>query len=152
MTTAKKPNSTNPARSAAAKQAAATRKANLEAAAAAEVDAAKEAHAKAVEAFQAYDPGVPVLDADGYEIIPDRSKDPGGTYKFVVDGERYELPNLQYLPFSIAQQLPHLDENQAMTMILGRYAPTLLEHAHPDQFMHISKRWMAHSQGMTLGE
>lgn len=152
MTTAKKPNSANPARTAAAKKAAATRKANLEAQAAAEVDAAKEAHAKAMEAFQAYEPGAPVLDADGYEIIPDKSKEPGGTYKFVVDGERFELPNLQYLPFSIAKELPHLDENQAMEMILGRYAPALLDHANPDQFMHISKRWMGHSQGMTLGE
>lgn len=149
MTTAKKPNSTNPARSAAAKKAAETRKANTAATAAAEIEAAK---AAAMEAFTAYEPGAPVLDADGYEIVPDRAKDPGGTYKFVVDGNRYELPNLQYLPFNIAQQLPHMDDNQAMELVLSRYAPGLLDHASPDQFMHISKRWMAHSKGLTLGE
>ena len=156
MTTAKKSNSVDPARSAAAKKAAETRKAKQEAEAAAELEqaqaAAKAAHAKAMEAFNAYDPGEAVLDEDGYEIVPDRSKQEGGTYKFTVNGERYELPSLQYLPLDIAQKLPHMDEAQAMNVILGRYAPGLMSNASADQFMHISKRWTAFSQGLTLGE
>lgn len=145
MTTARKPNSTSPARQ-AAKKATADRAAE---AAAAELQAARD---EAMRRFAEYEPGPAQLDADGYEIIPDRAQEPGGTYKFRVGGEAFELPNLQYLPMAIAQQLPHLDEAGGMQLVLSRYAPSLLEHAHADQFMHISKRWIEHSKGLTLGE
>lgn len=141
MTTARKSNSTSPTKAAAAKAEAAAQEAEVEA-----------QRLAMVKQFQEMVLPEPVLDEDGYETVPDKSTEPGGSYKFTVRGNRYQLPNLQYLPVNIAQQLPKLGDQAGLELVLSRYAPDLLEHATADQLLHISKRWMEHSKGMTLGE
>lgn len=141
MTTARKTNSTSPAKTAAAKAAKTTQEAEAEA-----------ERLAMLEQFQNTVLPEPVLDEDGYETIPDKAAEPGGSYKFVVAGKRYQLPNLQYLPVNIAQQLPKLGDTDGLNLVLSRYAPDLLEHSTADQLLHISKRWMEHSKGLTLGE
>ena len=145
MTTAKKTNSTNPATAAAKKRA------DIEAEAAARA-AQEERIRKAREDFENMVLPAPVLDEDGYEVIPDRSALEGGSYKFKLAGNAYVLPNLQYLPISLAQSLTRGTEAEANAAIFGRYAPGVLEHASADQLMHIIKRWKDHSAGVGLGE
>lgn len=148
-TTAKRPSkSGNPATAAAA---AAKKRADIEAEEAARA-AAEEAKRKAQEAFQNLVLPEPELDADGYEIVPDRSKLEGGSYKFKVNGKAYVLPNLQYLPANLGLRLGQLSEGQVYAEIFGRYAPDLLDHASADQLQHILKRWQNYSAGVGLGE
>jgi len=142
----------NPATKAAAqKETAATKKARIEAEARerAEQEAAA---AKAREAFENMVLPPLELDADGYEVIPDRSKLEGGAYRFKVGGNAYTLPNLQYLPVALAHKLMTATETEANAAIFGRYAPGLLEDASADQLMHVMKRWREFSAGVGLGE
>lgn len=148
-TTAKRAaRSGNPATRAAGK---AKTKAEIEAEAAARA-AQEEARRKAQEAFENLVLPEPELDADGYEIVPDKSKLEGGSYKFKVDGKAYVLPNLQYLPANLGLKLGQLSEGQVYAEVFGRYAPDLLEHASADQLQHVLKRWQNYSAGVGLGE
>jgi hypothetical protein len=114
--------------------------------------AQEEAQAKARKAFE--DMVLPPLelDEDGYEVIPDKSMLEGGSYKFKVGGNAYVLPNLQYLPVSLAHKLMSAPEDEANAAIFGRYAPGLLESASADQLLHVVKRWREYSAGVGLGE
>lgn len=135
----------NPATAATAKR---------EAAAQAALNKAEQAAAAAriQEQFKALVLPEAVLDDDGYEIIPDKSALAGGSYKFKVKGQGFTLPNLQYLPMGIAQQLHTMNEAQAQSVIFGRYCPDLLGMASADELMHVMKRWQDHSKGLGLGE
>lgn len=145
MTTAKKTTTGNPA------SAAAKRRADIEAEAAARA-AQEERQRAAALAFENLQLPEPVLDADGYEVIPDKSALDGGSYKFKVAGNAYVLPNLQYLPVGMAMTLTQGTESEAQAAIFGRYAPGVFDHASADQLMHIMKRWQKFSQGVGLGE
>jgi len=151
-TTKRAARSGNPATRAAAAAAAKKTKAEVEAEAAARAEA-EEAQRKAREQFENMVLPAPEFDTDGYEIVPDKSKLEGGTYRFKVDGQAYELPNLQYLPVALAQRMMNASSaGEADAMIFERYAPGLLEHASADQFMHVIKRWKDYSAGVGLGE
>lgn len=140
---------TSPATAAAAKQEAQA-KAEARVVAEAELEAAK---AAMIEQFKNLQLPEPEYDADGYEIIPSKADEPGGTYKFTAGGHRFELPNLQYLPLSLAKVLETAESDaDAFQAIIDRYAPDLMEHVDASQIMHISKRWQDHSKGLTLGE
>lgn len=146
-TPAKKPasRSGNPATAAAAKRA--------EEARARQDQEEREAAAAAVrEQFASLKLDAPVLDDEGYEIIPDPGGKDGGMYKFRVKGQAFTLPNLQYLPLGIAQQLGSLTEAQAQSLIFGRYCPELLDVASAAELMHVMKRWQDFSKGISLGE
>lgn len=151
-TTKRAARSGNPATKAtAAKETAAAKKARIEAEAAER--AAQEARIrKAQEAFKALELPAPEFDADGYEIIPDKSKLEGQSYKFAVGGKRYTIPNLQYLPASLGMRLGNMSQDETVTAVFGRYAPDLLDHCSADQLQHILKRWQEYSQGVGLGE
>lgn len=153
MTTAtskKTTRSGNPAvRAAAAKETAAARRARLEAEAKAAQEA-EEAKARAAEEFKNLVLPAPVLDADGYEVIPDNSQLEGQSYKFKVGGRAYVMPNLRYLPVNLA--LGGKTEEEVHSAIFGRYAPDLLDHCSADQLRHIMKRWTEFSKGVGLGE
>lgn len=151
-TTKRAARSGNPATKASAvKETAAAKAKRIEAEAAqrAEIEAAK---AKAAEDFRNLKLGAPELDADGFEIVPDRSTLEGQSYKFKVGDQAYVLPNLQYLPVGMAMKLQTGTEQEIQAAIFGRYAPDLLDHASADQLMHIMKRWQEFSQGVGLGE
>lgn len=140
----------NPAVKAEATQTAAAKKrAEIEAEAKARAEQ-EAARAKAREDFQNLVLPAPELDEDGYEIIPDKSQLEGQSYKFKVGGNAYTLPNLQYLPVSLA--LGGKTEEETHAAVFGRYAPDLLNHASADQLTHIFKRWTEHSKGVGLGE
>lgn len=142
----------NPATKAAATKAAAAKKrADIEAEEAARA-AQAEARAKAQEDFRNLVLPAPELDEDGYEIVPDKSKLDGQSYKFKVDGHAYVLPNLQYMPASLGLRFGQLSEGEVYAEVFGRYAPDLLDHASADQLQHILKRWQNYSAGVGLGE
>jgi hypothetical protein len=142
----------NPATKAkAAAETAASKKARIEAEAA-ERAAAEERIRKAQEAFQNLKLPEPEFDEDGYEVIPDKSKLEGQSYKFMVGGKKYVIPNLQYLPASIGMRLGKMTEEDVHTAVFGRYAPDLMDHCSADQLQHILKRWQEYSQGVGLGE
>ena len=152
-TTKRAAKSGNPAVRAAAKPR--KTKAEIEAEAAARAAAEEkqaEAQRQAREAFENMVLPPLELDADGYEIVPDKSTLEGGSYKFKVGGNAYVLPNLQYLPVSIAHKLMHAPEDEANAAIFSRYAPGLLDHASADQLIHVVKRWREFSAGVGLGE
>lgn len=148
-TTARAPR--NPAKSGNPATAAAAKKAKIEAEArdAQEKEAAK---LKAQEEFRNLILPDAVLDDEGYEIIPDQSALEGGSYKFKVAGVAYTLPNLQYLPVSLAMSFSKMQETDVNAAVFGRYAPGVLDHASADQLRHIIKRWTDHSKGVGLGE
>jgi hypothetical protein len=140
----------NPAtKSAAAKATAAKKRADIEAEAAARA-AQEERQRKAQEDFKNLVLPAPVLDEDGYEIIPDKSTLEGQSYKFKVAGKAYVLPNLQYLPVNLA--LGGKTEEEVHAAVFGRYAPDLLDYCSADQLTHIFKRWTEYSKGVGLGE
>jgi hypothetical protein len=140
----------NPAvKAAGAKETTAAKRQRIEAEAA-ERAAREEAQRKAQEEFRNLVLPAPEFDADGYEIIPDRSALEGQSYKFKVSGKSYTLPNLQYLPVSLA--LGGKTEDEVNAAVFGRYAPDLLEYASADQLKHIIKRWTDYSAGVGLGE
>lgn len=149
-TTKRAARSGNPATKAQAKaDAAASRKAQIEA----DEEARRlreEAKLRAQEEFRNLVLPEPELDDDGYEIIPDKSKLEGNTYKFKVGGQPYELPNLQYLPVELA--LGGKTEDEVNAAVFGRYAPDLFAYASADQLRHIMKRWQSYSAGVGLGE
>lgn len=140
----------NPATAAAAKLAA------TEAAEAArtEEQARLDAAAQARKQFEEMKLDAPVFDADGFEIVPDRTELAGGSYKFVIRGEhRFTLPNLQYLPLGLAEQLKAAStEQEAQDLIFSRYCPGLFDVASADEMFHIMKRWTDFSKGISLGE
>lgn len=142
----------NPAVKAAAQaETAADRRARIQAEA--DARAAKaEARRKAQEAFENLVLPEAELDEDGYEIVPDKSKLEGGSYKFKVDGKAYVLPNLQYLPANLGLRFGQMEEGEVYGAVFGRYAPDLLDHASADQLQHVLKRWQQHSAGVGLGE
>lgn len=135
----------NPATAAAAKKAAI----EAEAKAREEKDAAR---AKALEEFKTMVLPEPVLDDDGYEVIPDKTTLAGGSYKFKLGGQAFVLPNLQYLPVGLAMKFNTMSEQDAQAAIFGRYIPGVFDVASADQLMHIMKRWTEYSQGVGLGE
>jgi len=147
-TTKRAAKSGNPATRAAAAR---KTKAEIEAEAAAR-EAAAEAQRQAREAFEKMVLPEAEFDADGYEVIPDKSKLEGGSYRFKVGDQAYVLPNLQYLPVAIAHKLMNAPEDEANAAIFGRYAPGLLDHASADQLIHVVKRWREFSAGVGLGE
>jgi hypothetical protein len=146
-TTRKAARSGNPATRAKATKT----KAEVEAEAAARA-AHEEQVRKAQAEFQALVLPEPVLDDEGYEVIPDKSKLEGQSYKFKVGGKAYILPNMQYLPASLGMKLGSMTEADANAAIFGRYAPDLLDHASADQLQHVLKRWQEYSKGVGLGE
>lgn len=120
---------------------------------------AEAARLKALEAMSDVDLAEAQYDEDGYEIIPvSKGETDEGSYKFVVDGKKYRLPNLQYIDIDLALSLQDLDEFAAFKAIFGRYAPKLVKRIDSDQLLHIGKRWMEHSEfvgeksGVSLGE
>lgn len=139
--------------SAAAAKAVAAAKKRDEIQAEAEARAAQEeARRKAREEFENLVLPEPELDEDGYEVVPDRSKLEGGSYKFKVGGRAYVLPNLQYLPANLGLKLGQLSEGEVYAEVFGKYAPDLLDHASADQLQHVLKRWQNYSAGVGLGE
>ena len=142
----------NPAvKAEAAKETAAAKRARIEAEAMARATQ-EEAARKAAEEFANLQLPDPELDEDGYEIIPDKSRLEGQSYKFKVGGKAYELPNLQYLPIGLALRFESMSEDDVHAAVFGRYAPDLFDHASADQLRHIMKRWQTYSQGVGLGE
>lgn len=120
---------------------------------------AEAARLKALEAMADVDLGAAQLDEEGYEIIPaSKGETDEGSYKFKVDGQKYRLPNLQYIDIDLALSLQDLDEFSAFKTIFNRYAPKLVKRVDSDQLLHIGKRWMEHSEfvgensGVSLGE
>ena len=119
-----------------------------------EAQAAREAQgARIREEFANLELPAPVFDEDGYEIIPDRSAEEGGSYKFKVKGQPFILPKIQYLPLAVAQQMKDAQtDTEAQLVIFQRYAPDLLAYAGSDELLHVMKRWTEYSKGLGLGE
>lgn len=87
-------------------------------------------------------------DDDGYDVIPtSRRNTAEGSYRFKVDGKKYQLPLLQYLDMDVALELTRgnnggpLSDEQGMRMLFEKYAPKLLAELDPEQLVAVAARW-----------